>query len=481
MTEPPQVEPGSFRDPESRVFYSNGRVLRALSERALADWNELSSSGLYDRLHAEGRLVGTELLQDSGWQVDASSAPLEDCAGVLAHEAIPFVSYPYEWPFAMLRDAALLQLDLELAAIESGMALKDATPYNVQFRGAAPVFVDLSSFERLREGRPWIGYRQFCMQFLYSLFLRAYRGAPYQPWLRGSIEGISPDDCRRLLSSRDRLRRGVFTHVYLHSKLERRHAQDRDVKSELREAGFSTELVRANVRKVRKVVERLSWTPPRTAWTEYGSVNEYDDQDVERKSRFVADAAREHPGRLVWDLGCNDGRYSRVAAEHAGYVVAIDSDEALVDRLYRELSEEGDRSILPLTMNLGDPSPGLGWRGSERKALTERARPELTLCLALLHHVSITGNVPVADFVRWLAELGSSAVIEFVTPEDPMAELLLSRKEAGMHADYDRAFFERRLEESFQVARTESLCEGRRLLYYARPRAGGASTGVPSS
>src|SRR5919108_6471437 len=184
----------------------------------------------------------------------------EDAAAVLEHERIPFVSYPYEWTFAMLRDAALLQLELLRRALDEDLILKDSTPYNVQWRGARPVFVDVGSFERLREGEPWAGYRQFCTLVLYPLLLQAYKGVPFHPWLRGSLEGIEPGEMRRLLGFRDRFRRGVLSHVVLHARLEGRYS-DRDVKGELRQAGFHAELIRANARKLRKLVERLEWEP----------------------------------------------------------------------------------------------------------------------------------------------------------------------------------------------------------------------------
>jgi len=214
------LEPGSFRDPDSRVFTSNGRVLRLLSEQGLADWRALSSSPLFEELEQDGSLVGTREVEAIA---DVPGAIHGGVAGVLEHDVIPFVSYPYEWSFSMLRDAALLQLALVRRAIEAGMILKDSSPYNVQFKGAEPTFIDVGSFEQLREGEPWAGYRQFCMLFLYPLLLQAWKDVPFQPWLRGSLDGISPHECRSLLSPRDRFRRGTFTHVVMHDRLERRY------------------------------------------------------------------------------------------------------------------------------------------------------------------------------------------------------------------------------------------------------------------
>ncbi|HEY1275635.1 MAG TPA: class I SAM-dependent methyltransferase [Thermoleophilaceae bacterium] len=460
------LEPGSFRDPESRVFYADERVYRALSADGLKDFEALEQSGLL----GDDRIVATERAQNGA---ALRGLLVHEPAGVLQHERIPFVSYPYEWTFSMLKDAALVQLDLLLAALDKDLVLKDSTPYNVQFRGARPVFVDVGSFERLREGEPWIGYRQFCMLYLYPLMLQALKGVDFHPWLRGSIDGITPAQMRGVLSFRDRFRKGVFTNVFLHAKLEQRYA-DRggEVKQEVKRAGFKKELLVANVRKMRKVVGRLEWSPPEGVWTAYGERNSYTDDDARRKDDFVREVATSRSWDLVWDIGCNNGRYSRIAAEGAGTVVAVDADQGPVELLYRDLRTEGNEQILPLTMNLADPSPGLGWRGLERRPLAERGRPDLVLALALVHHVAISANVPVKEFVDWLASLGSALVIEFPTREDPMVQKLLAPKRDGLHPDYELEYFERVLGEAFEVERSERLESGTRVLYFARPKRG---------
>jgi hypothetical protein len=391
-------------------------------------------------------------------------------AAVLRHERIPFVSYPYEWPFGMLKAAALLELDLLLGALDEGLVLKDASPYNVQWRGSKAVFVDIGSFERLREGEPWAGYRQFCTLVLYPLLLQAYKGVPFQPWLRGSLDGIEPSAMRALLGFRDRFRRGVLTNVALHARLERRYA-NREVKTDLKKAGFSAELIRANARKLRKLVERLDWSPGPTAWSGYGEANPYDEADAAAKEAFVREASAARPRRLVWDLGCNDGRYTRIAAREADYTVAVDADAAVVEGLYRTLRDEGAETILPLVGNVADPSPGLGWRGSERPPLAERGTPDLTLCLALVHHVALSSNVPMGAFLDWLAELGTELVIELPTREDPMVQQLLARKGPGANPHYDTETFERALGERWRVDRREVLPSGTRILYRALPPA----------
>lgn len=433
----------------------------------------LAGSSLHARRVADGTLVETEEVTE-GVRSELLAGLLPDGppAGVLRHELIPFISYPYEWSFEMLRDAALLQLDLQLEALDEGMTLKDASPYNVQWRGARPVFIDVGSFELMREGEPWAGYRQFCMLYLYPLLLQAYKDVPFHPWLRGSIDGISPTDCSRLFSRFDRLRRGVLTHVYLHGRLERRYevSSATEVRGDLRKASFNPELIRSNVRGLRRLVGRLRWRPGATAWSAYRQTSSYTDRDAELKAEFVRRAVATRRWGLAWDLGCNDGAYARIVAESATTVLAIDSDHATADALYRALREEGEARILPLVLDLADPSPGLGWRGAERGPLERRGSPELILCLAFIHHVTIGSNVPVREFIGWLSDLDAALVIEFPDRDDPMVQRLLAGKRQGSNPDYGREHFERCLREAFIVGETEVLPSGTRTLYSATPR-----------
>jgi hypothetical protein len=202
----------------------------------------------------------------------------------------------------------------------------------------------------------------------------------------------------------------------------------------------------------------------------YGERNSYTDDDAKRKDEFVREVCTSQRWGLTWDIGANNGRYSRIAAEGSDYVLAVDADQGPIELLYRSLREEGEEKILTLTMNLADPSPGLGWRGQERKSLPERGKPDLVLALALVHHISMAANVPVREFIAWLASLGSSLVIEFPTREDPMVKKLLGPKRDGLHPDYERENFERELAAAFDIERSERLESGTRLLYFARPK-----------
>jgi hypothetical protein len=461
------LEPGSFRDRAGRIFYSNGGVYRALSARALAEWRALQGTRFFPRLVAEGKVIATQ-------EAETAEAPDGEWAGTLKHERVPFVSYPYEWCFGMLRDAALLQLELLQAALAEGVTLKDATPYNVQWRGSRPVFIDVLSFRRLEPGEPWVGYRQFCQLFLYPLLLQSYKGIPFQPWLRGHIDGIEPRSIRRVFSARDLLRPGVLVDVVLHALSQERFDQSTsmNVRRELSSAGFGRELVIRNVKRLTRIVRGLPAPAALSPWSGYAESNSYDGADQAEKERFVSRvlaARRCRRWRIVWDLGANTGRYARLAVPNAEVVVALDADCASVERLYQAARAAGATSPLALVWDLADPSPGQGWRERERQDLLSRGRPQLALCLALIHHIVIGANVRLGDFVDWLADLAPHVVLEFVPRDDPMVERLLRHREER-YEDYDLVPFERAVADAFQVLERSELPSGRRILYSLRSR-----------
>ena len=458
-------EPGSFRDPDSAVFTADGKVLRGLSGRAADDYERLSGTSFFPRLVGSGQIVRTAVHEG-----DAPPSPRgAPWTRVLEHERVPVVSYPYEWPFAMLREAASLQLDVLIAALGEGISLKDGTAYNVQFFGSRPTFIDIGSFEPA--SGPWPGYRQFCQTMLFPLMVQAHLGVPFQPLLRGSIDGLTPSQVAGMFSGLRRFRKGVVRNVTLHSVLERRvTTASEQVKSELKDSGFSADLAKATAKNLAKLVSGLEVARRGSTWSDYRDTCSYSDADAEAKQAFVRSAIAGGDAGLVLDLGANDGVYSLLAAEQADYVVAVDGDEMVIDRLYRRLRAERNENVLPLVMNLVDPSGGVGWRNRERAAFADRVRPDVTLALALVHHLAIAANVPLPEVVSWLRSFGGRLVVEFVHVDDVQVQRLLANKPAGLFDDYRREAFEALLAEQFLVHEQQSLPGGSRTLYLAEPK-----------
>lgn len=462
---PASFDPGSFRDRDSRVLAGERpeTLHRVLSQRGYLAWKELEKTKLFAAATADGRLIATRELgraAPAGW------------VAVLEHERLPWVAYPYEWSFGMLRDAALLQLELIDQALAEGLLLKDATPYNVLFRGAKPVFVDIGSFEAWRPGEPWAAYLQFCQLFFYPLLLQAYADLPFQPLLRGALEGPTPAQASACLPRwRDRWRPGVFRDVYLQAKFqEKLQGRERGVREELRRAAFPKELIHHNLRRLRGIVAGLRWQKRGSEWADYAEDNSYDATSRELKENFVAAETRRLPCHLVYDLGANTGAYSRLAARHASWVVALDGDALAVERHYQRLRAEGPTNILPLVMDLANPSPALGWRHAERASFADRGRPDLVLALALLHHLSLSAHVPIAELVAWLASFGGRVVVEFVDKTDPMAVRLL-RNKVDIYDDYRQDHFEAELTRHFRVVAREAIPAAPRTLYALEPLA----------
>jgi hypothetical protein len=459
-------EPGSYRDRSGGVFYRAGRVFRGLNQQASENWQSLQETGFFARLRERGRIIDT-------WTIDAEGEALrvDGWASIVEHERIPYISYPYEWTFGQLKDATLLHLELMREALASGLILKDATPYNIQWRGVHPVFIDIPSFVPLKKGEPWVGYRQFCELFLYPLMVQAYKGIDFRPWVRGRIDGIPTSEMRSLISGRDMLRRGVLMHVVAQSVLQKRYGGGaHDVRGALTEAGFDKTLIERNVKKLTDLVSSLDPPRAKTEWSDYDKTHSYDEAEFVEKVAFVRTAAATRRWRLAWDLGCNTGTFSRIVDEHADSVVAMDGDWMAIEHFYRrERAGAGSRTILPLVVNLADASPNQGWRNVERKGLAERGRPELTLCLALIHHIVISANIPLADFIDWLADLGTAVVIEFVGRDDEMVQTLLANRD-DQYDDYHDETFRSLLAARFDIKSEQDLKVAKRRIYFAEPR-----------
>jgi len=452
----PRPDPGSFRDPASHIVLDDSRVLRLLDDRGLAGWKALSASSLFDRATADGRLIASTLIDE----------PHGDAAGVLEHPRIPFISYPYEWTFSMLRDAALLQLELLEEALGEGLTIKDATPYNIQFVDGRPRFIDIGSFETYAPGEPWIGYRQFTRQFLFPLMLRSWAGLPFQPWLRGNMDGPTAGEMKHLLSLGKRMKPAAMLHVSLQARMEE-SMSGAAVRSELKTAGFNADLILTNVRKLERLVTDLEWDGTGQGWVGYEAC-EHVGRDRESKGEFLSSAlATQRPGRVL-DLGANDGYFSEIAARTGATVIAVDGDEEVLDALYRK----GTTVSLALG-DLTNPSPAQGWAGEERPALTTRADPDLVIAFGLIHHLIYTASIPPASVVRWLASFHCPVVVEFVSPEDEMvARLTANKTEAELHPGRTRREFEELIGLDFSTLAVRELGGGVRALYSLAPLSG---------
>jgi SAM-dependent methyltransferase len=450
----------SFRDPSGFIFWQDGQPYRQIQTRFAAEWDAFESSDLKTRLIANGRLIPHE------------TVPIERAVGPSAHavirpERIEFISHPFEWTFGELRDAALLTLDAQLDALASGWQLKDASAYNVQFRDARPILVDSLSFEPHEDGAPWVAYRQFCEHFLAPLALIAKRDARLASLLRADPEGVPLDLASSLLPWRTRLDFGLLSHLHLHAKAQRRYAGNEDEGEAARGARISRQRLDGLIRNLRGTVERLRWDPAGTEWSDYADHTSYGETATADKSRLVEAFVRQAPGSRVWDLGANTGRYSRIAADAGKRVLAFDIDPAAAERDYRQVRQEGRTDILPLILDVANPSPGIGWAGRERRSLLDRADPDVVLALALVHHLAISRNVPLSMILGLFADLAPWAIVEFVPKEDVMVRRLLASRR-DVFPEYTLDGFRAAAGERFAIVEEAPLEDSLRMLFLLR-------------
>lgn len=460
----PQIvaDPGSFKDPDAQVFRYGDRVFRRFTPTGAAHFRAFVDTGLADNLVSREQLVGwQEVLPGDLPELYNGQA---EGTLVVEHPPIPFISYCYEWSFEMLRAAALLHLDLLRESLEYGYILKDATPYNVQFIGPRPVFIDVASFVPWNERTPWQAYAQFCRLLLNPLLLTGLTGVQFQPWMRGSLEGIDPEELRRLLSFRKKFRRGVFLDVVLQAWINRRLSKSSaPTKGLVETASFGRKQMLGLFARLEGTIRRLKPSGHRSKWVDYESQNSYDKEAQDFKERFVDRAVAAAAPQLVCDLGCNTGLYTLIAARHAGYVIALDKDADVVESLRHRIMDTHP-NVLPLVMDLLNPSPDQGWNQAERGGVFGRRRVDFVLCLALVHHLAIGGNIPLKEFTNWLGDFTSGGVIEFVPIADPMVQGMLHWREHA-YPWYSQAEFEARLQEHFQIVERSEIPGTQRLLY----------------
>lgn len=459
----PVRDGASFRDPSGFVFWRDGRPYRQVQPAFAAEWDAFAGGPLERSLIEAGRLLPYE-------HVDVALAATPEAHAVIAPEQIEFVSYPYEWTFGELRDAALLTLDVELDAIRAGWTLKDASAYNVVFRDTRPVLIDSLSFEPLEDDAPWVAYRQFCEQFLGPLALMARRDVRLADLLRADPDGVPLDLAARLLPLRTRFDFGLLSHVHLHARAQARHAAD-GAAGEARRPRITRSRLEGLIGNLRSTVAGLDWRPAGTEWADYAEGTSYSDAAAADKDRLVDAFVRLVPGARVWDLGANTGRFSRIAADAGKRVIAFDIDPAAAERHYRAVRSAGRSDILPLVADMANPGPALGWAGRERRSLLERANGDVVLALALVHHLAISRNVPLGLVLELFAELAPWAIVEFVPKDDSMVRRLLATRR-DVFPNYGLDGFRAAATSRFEIVREEPIADSHRVLFLLRRRSG---------
>jgi hypothetical protein len=445
--------PGSFRDPSGFLFRRNKLIYRQINTVYKTHYDQLIESGLCQALVDAELLVPHEEVPISGPQPDKAYK-------VIKPEQVPFISYPYEWCFSQLKDAALLTLEIQKKALDCGMSLKDCSAYNIQFMNGRPVFIDTLSFETYREGEPWIAYRQFCQHFLAPLALMSYKDVRLNQLFRVYIDGIPLDLASSLLPGRTRLAFGMFSHIHLHARSQKLFAEKPLSVTGRRMSRIG---LLGLIDSLEQAIRKLSWQQD-TEWIDYLDDTNYSADAFHHKEEIVSRFLDRTDSKLVWDLGANTGFFSRVAAEKGMLTISFDVDPACVERNYQTCVKERATNILPLLLDLTNPSPGVGWKNEERASFLDRGPADTALALALIHHLAIVNNLPLDRIASFFSRICESLIIEFVPKSDSQVQRLLMTRE-DIFPDYTQQAFEREFERRFAVQESVGIAGSDRILY----------------
>lgn len=454
-------DPGSFRDPSGHVYLCEDHVLRTIQPSYAEHWQAVEESGFAKAAISSGLLL------------DFTEAPaLPGAWKTLQSPRLPFISYPYEWSFSQLKDAARHTLDLMSLALKHGLILKDASAYNIQFLGARPTFIDHLSFEIWQKQAPWVAYLQFCKHFLAPLALMAKRSPECGVMLTNWIDGLPLPLAASLLPLKTKFSPLLQIHLHAHARMQQKHSDARQSADKVKELRVAETTVPRLCESLAMCIDGLALPRQKTEWGDYYEDTNYTEAGSRKKAELVEAAASRQPGRLALDIGANTGVFTRVLAKYYPAVIAADMDHLAVEKMYLNLKQEGNTSILPLVINLSNPSPALGWMCQERQSFIQRCQADFVSALALIHHLVLTAGIPLAKTAEFFASLLRSQgtlVLEFVPFEDTQVQRMLAARET-VFTEYSLAACLEAYAPYFELTAQDDIPESRRTMLYFRAR-----------
>ncbi|NQT66775.1 MAG: SAM-dependent methyltransferase [Actinobacteria bacterium] len=454
-----KVEPSSFRDPSGFLFYIEDRIYRQINKTYKENYNHLMNSGLYKTLVDAGLLI-------PHIETDISGPEPDKAYKIIKPESIPFISYPYEWCFAQLKDAALTTFKIQKIALDFEMTLKDCSAYNIQFVKGKPTFIDTLSFEKYHEGQPWIAYKQSCQHFIAPLALMSYRDIRLNQLFRIYIDGVPLDLASSLLPSSTNFKVSLLSHIHLHAKSQKHYA-DKAVK--ISGHKISRLSFMGLIDNLESTTRKMNWKAKGTEWADYYEDTNYSIDAINHKKKIVADFLdKTNPG-IVWDIGANEGLFSRIASDKKMLTISFDIDPAAVQKNYLQSVKNNEEYILPLLLDLTNPSPGIGWENTERISLMHRGPADTVFSLALIHHLAISNNLPISKIANFFSLICDSLIIEFVPKDDSQVQRLLSTRE-DIFPDYTQQAFENEFSKYFIINSTIKIKESKRTMYLMKKK-----------
>ena len=454
-----QIQESSFRDPSGFLFYKEGKLFRHVNSCYREDYDFFLKSGLHDYLCEKGLLVRDREVGEP-WKVTDNGYK------IIEPEKIHFISYPYEWSFSQLKDAALTTLEIQRIALRYGMTLKDATAYNIQFHKGRPILIDSLSFEKYQEGKPWDAYRQFCQHFLAPLALMSYTDIRLNRLLQLYLDGIPLDLAVRFLPFRTKFNFSLLMHLHLHAQAQKKHEGG---STSVRTIRIKKSNLIAMIESLAAAVKKIKIQTQKTEWCNYYSSTNYSDKSFTQKKEIITGFIEKIKPRVVWDLGANTGEFTQIAEHSGAECIAFDIDPLAVDYSYQNIRKHNITHHLPLVMDLTNPSPSIGWNNKERMGFKFRPLPDTVFALALIHHLAISNNLPFAKIARFLSELSVNLIIEFVPKADSQVQRLLQSRR-DIFGEYSEEAFIREFEVFYEIKAKEKIMDSERILFWLKKR-----------
>jgi hypothetical protein len=464
------INPGSFRDPAGFVYSRNGTVFRQINQCYSEEFDAVRQSGLLEHLQARNALIHHKEMA-----IDQNSATAA-AYRIIRPEPIPFISYSHEWSFSQLKDAALLTLEIQQESLLHGFVLKDASAFNIQFLRGKPIFIDTLSFERYRDGEPWVAYGQFCRHFLGPLALMCYVDISLSQMLRVHLDGIPLHLATRLLPFPAYFNAGLLIHLFLHSRTQQKYAPQGVATFTRNKTIRSVGKINATgllgiVESLKNTVSRLQWKPTETEWSEYYSTTNYTKAAFQNKKEIVENILNLKKPKTVWAIGANDGLFSRIASQKGSDVVSLDSDPGAVEKNYLLCKSSNETGIVPIMMDITNPTSGFGWMNTERYSLFQRGSADMVFALAIIHHLAIGNNLPFKMIAELFQRVCTFLLIEFVPKSDSQVKFMLSSRR-DIFGDYSEACFLAGFQDYFKVECRMPVIESERVIFLMRKRDG---------
>ena len=431
---------GSFRDPDGHVFATPNKILRGISRNCAPFVREFLKSEFYLKHSGTNIVLTKEIPLEAVISCGIKESDAKTYELWIEHKRIPLITYPYEWSFESLKQAACLTLELLIDSLAHGYTLKDASAYNVQFIHCNPVFIDFLSFTRYVPNSPFYGYKQFCEQFLSPLCLTAFTEIEFNSWYRGKLDGLDLNEVSTTLPYWTKFKFPVLTHIHLHARAMRKMGLDTS-KIPSPDQSIPRKNLVALAQSLHRSVSRFE-RKKITYWQNYKTCCSYSEQSESDKAKILSNFIKNRRINAVLDFGCNTGTYTKVAVcSGAKQAIGLDSDCGAIDSAVQDAHQQS-LPIQYLIFDIANPSPNLGWKNEERYSLEKRlSEIDGLFCFALLHHIVIGRNIPIESFTQWLLSLAPTGLIEYVPKSDQMIKQLLHHRE-DIFTDYTQENFE---------------------------------------